>query len=44
VYKEAAAEGVPAFVSAGDDAAASCDVAQTAATHGIGVSGLASSG
>jgi subtilase family serine protease len=43
VYKEAAAEGVSVFVSAGDDAAASCDVAQTAATHGIGVSGLASS-
>jgi subtilase family serine protease len=42
-YKEAAAEGVSVFVSAGDDASASCDVAQTAASHGIGVSGLASS-
>jgi subtilase family serine protease len=43
VYKEAVAEGVAVFASAGDDAAANCDVAQTAATHGIGVSGLASS-
>jgi subtilase family serine protease len=43
VYKEAVAEGVAVFVSAGDDASASCDVARTAATHGIGVSGMASS-
>jgi subtilase family serine protease len=43
IYKEAVAEGVAVFVSAGDDASASCDVAQTAATHGIGVSGMASS-
>jgi subtilase family serine protease len=43
VYKEAVVEGVAVFASAGDDAAANCDVAQTAATHGIGVSGLASS-
>jgi subtilase family serine protease len=43
VYEEAVAEGVAVFASAGDDAAANCDVAQTAATHGIGVSGLASS-
>lgn len=43
VYEEAVAEGVAVFASAGDDAAANCDIAQTAATHGIGVSGLASS-
>jgi subtilase family serine protease len=42
-YEEAAAEGVSVFASAGDDSSASCDVAQTAAIHGIGVSGLASS-
>jgi subtilase family serine protease len=42
-YEEAAAEGVSVFASAGDDSSASCDVAQAAATHGIGVSGLASS-
>ncbi len=42
-YKEAAAEGVSVFVSAGDDASASCDIAKAGATHGIGVSGLASS-
>ena len=42
-YKEAVAEGVAVFVSTGDDASANCDVAQTAATHGIGVSGMASS-
>jgi subtilase family serine protease len=43
IYEEAAAEGVAVFASAGDDASASCDVAQTDATHGIGVSGMASS-
>lgn len=43
VYEEAVAEGVAVFASAGDDAAANCDVAQKAATHGIGVSGIASS-
>ena len=43
IYKEAVAEGMAVFVSAGDDASASCDVAQSAATHGIGVSGMASS-
>jgi len=42
-YEQAAAEGVSVFASAGDDASASCDIAQTSATHGIGVSGLASS-
>ncbi len=42
-YQQAAAEGVSVFASAGDDGSSSCDVAQTGATHGIGVSGLASS-
>lgn len=42
-YQQAVAEGVSVFASAGDDASASCDVAQTSAIHGIGVSGLASS-
>jgi subtilase family serine protease len=35
-------EGVSVFVSAGDEGAASCDANQEAATHGISVSGLAS--
>jgi subtilase family serine protease len=41
-YQQAAAEGVSVFVSAGDDGAASCDDGTTQATHGIGVSGFAS--
>jgi subtilase family serine protease len=41
-YQEAAAAGVSVFVSAGDEGAASCDADQTKATHGIGVSGFAS--
>ena len=41
-YQQAAAEGVSVFVSAGDEGAASCDAGATSATHGIGVSGLAS--
>lgn len=41
-YQQAAAEGVSVFVSAGDDGAASCDVGDAQATHGIGVSGFAS--
>jgi subtilase family serine protease len=41
-YQQAAAEGVSVFVSAGDDGAASCDDGDTQATHGIGVSGFAS--
>jgi len=40
-YQQAAAEGVSVFVSSGDEDASSCDRA-SAATHGIGVSGLAS--
>jgi uncharacterized repeat protein (TIGR01451 family) len=41
-YQEAVAEGVSVFVAAGDDGAAACDPKATAATHGIGVSGFAS--
>jgi subtilase family serine protease len=36
-------EGVSVFVSAGDEGAASCDADEDYATHGIGVSGFASS-
>jgi len=42
LYQQAVAEGVSVFVSAGDEGAASCDAGATAATHGIGVSGWAS--
>ncbi len=41
-YQQAAAEGVSVFVSSGDEGAASCDANQTKSTHGIGVSGFAS--
>jgi len=41
-FKQAAAEGVSVFVSAGDENAASCDADLSKATHGIGVSGWAS--
>jgi subtilase family serine protease len=41
-YQQAAAEGVSVFVSAGDEGAASCDADLANATHGIGVSGFAS--
>jgi subtilase family serine protease len=41
-YQQAAAEGVSVFVSAGDEGAASCDADQAVATHGIAVSGFAS--
>lgn len=41
-YEQAVAEGVSVFVSAGDEGAASCDAGETKATHGIGVSGFAS--
>ena len=42
-YEQAVAEGVSVFVSSGDEGAASCDANRSNATHGIGVSGLASS-
>lgn len=42
IYQQAVAEGTSIYVSSGDEGAASCDPGQTAAIHGIGVSGLAS--
>ncbi len=42
-YQQAVAEGISVFVSAGDEGAASCDANLTKATHGIAVSGFASS-
>jgi len=42
VYEQAVALGTSVFVAAGDEGAASCDAGQTEATHGIGVSGYAS--
>ncbi|MFZ0737803.1 MAG: protease pro-enzyme activation domain-containing protein [Candidatus Acidiferrales bacterium] len=41
-YQQAVTEGVSVFVSTGDEGAASCDAKRTIATHGIGVSGFAS--
>ncbi|HZY58513.1 MAG TPA: S53 family peptidase, partial [Candidatus Binataceae bacterium] len=41
-YQQAVAEGISVFVSAGDEGAASCDATLPSATHGIGVSGFAS--
>ena len=41
-YQQAAAEGVSVFVSSGDEGAASCDADEANSTHGIGVSGFAS--
>jgi subtilase family serine protease len=42
VFQQAVAEGISVFVAAGDEGAASCDAGATGATHGIGVSGWAS--
>jgi subtilase family serine protease len=41
-YEQAVTAGVSVFVSAGDEGAASCDADENYATHGIGVSGFAS--
>jgi subtilase family serine protease len=41
-YQQAVSEGVSVFVSSGDEGAASCDADESSATHGIGVSGFAS--
>lgn len=41
-YKNAVAEGISVFVSSGDEGAASSDANATKATHGITVSGFAS--
>jgi len=42
IYQQAVAEGISVFVAAGDEGAASCDAGANSATHGIGVSGYAS--
>ena len=42
LFQQAVSEGTSVFVSAGDAGAASCDSNQSSATHGIGVSGFAS--
>jgi subtilase family serine protease len=42
IYQQAVAEGVSIFVAAGDGGAALCDADAPSATHGIGVSGWAS--
>jgi subtilase family serine protease len=42
MYQQAAGEGVAVFVSAGDEGAASCDADENYATHGISISGFAS--
>jgi subtilase family serine protease len=41
-FQQAVVEGVSVFVAAGDEGAASCDAGESGATHGIGVSGYAS--
>jgi subtilase family serine protease len=41
-YQQAVGEGISVFVAAGDEGAASCDADLSNATHGIGVSGFAS--
>jgi len=41
-FQQAAGLGISVFVSAGDEGAASCDAGANGATHGIGVSGFAS--
>ena len=41
-YQQADALGVSVFVAAGDQGAASCDAGEFVASHGIGVSGFAS--
>jgi subtilase family serine protease len=42
IYQQAVTLGVSVFVSSGDEGAASCDADLSNATHGIGVSGFAS--
>lgn len=42
-YRQAVAEGISVFVSSGDEGAASCDADESYASHGIAVSGFASS-
>ena len=42
LYQQAVAESVSVFVSSGDESAASCDAGNATATHGIAISGFAS--
>lgn len=42
LFQQAANEGVSVFVSSGDENTASCDALESAATHGISISGFAS--
>ena len=42
LYQQAVAQGISIFVAAGDEGAAACDAGASGATHGIGVSGWAS--
>jgi subtilase family serine protease len=42
LFQQAVAEGISVFVSAGDEGAAGCDANENSATHGIAVSGFAS--
>jgi len=41
LFEQAVTAGVSVFVSAGDEGAASCDAGENAATHGVAVSGFA---
>jgi subtilase family serine protease len=41
-FQQAVAEGISVYVAAGDEGGAGCDAGASAATHGIGVSGWAS--
>jgi subtilase family serine protease len=42
LYQQAVTQGISVFVAAGDEGAAGCDSGASGATHGIGVSGWAS--
>lgn len=42
LYQQAAMQGISVFVSSGDEGAASCDQGAVSATHGISISGYAS--
>jgi subtilase family serine protease len=42
-FQNATAAGISVYVSAGDESATSCDANRSDATHGIGISGFASS-
>jgi hypothetical protein len=42
LWQQAAAEGITVVIAAGDDGSAGCDDPSAAASHGLGVSGIAS--